>query len=141
MKMKNSKTPQKGRPPSKEQEFLLEWGRESLKNNLSLINEALSKLITLNAAFAGGAIVQKAITAPLMKAMLTGGFLIAMAIAFLGYLPYKGAVNLKSPTEIKQHKERALRFKYRYLIGAAVVTFLGLCLAIFAVLLPLMDKN
>ena len=119
----------------------MEWGRESLKNNLTLTNEMLSKLITLNAAFAGGTVVQKVIEAPAMKGILTVCFLSAMTIAFLGYLPYSGQVNLKSPTEIRKHKDRAFRKKRKYLTAAAVLAFLGLCLAIFGVAFPLLPKN
>ena len=54
------KEPLKGRPPTEEEIFYLEWAKESLKKNIENADAVLAQFLTLNTALiAGGAFFGK----------------------------------------------------------------------------------
>lgn len=124
---------QKGKPLNDDQKFYLEWGKESIKNNIKLLNDMLSKMIVLNASFAGGAVVQKVIIDSTPKTILIVIFLIALVISFIGYMPFENAIDISAPNEIKVHKKKALKHKRIYLWLAASIMCIGFSISIILI--------
>ena len=126
---------QTGRPPSEEEQFYLAWGRESLKTNLQLVNNVLQQFLTLSASLAGGSVLflsKDTIPAHLITPVLLL-FMGALVASLVGMFPYVGNIDLASPVRIKLHKERALRYKRRWMGAAFVLLIAGLGLAVYGV--------
>ena len=58
---KKKKEPNAGQKPSSDDDFYLDWGKESLKNNIKLANDILKQLITLSTALLGVSIIYEKI--------------------------------------------------------------------------------
>lgn len=116
----------KGQSPTSEERFYLEWGKQSLKENIKICNEILSKLITITIALSGGSIVQTLVDNPIQKTIITSIFVIALCLSILGYLPKKKYVDIDSPLEIKKYKRKLMKSKYIYVILSSTLIVLGL---------------
>lgn len=126
-----------GQAPSEEQEFYVEWGYETIKNNLKFLNEVLRQLVTLSAALLGGSI---AFYDPNMigkgfKNAVVALYLFALIASFLGVLPYEGEINPQNPNSVKRHKEAARRYKRALLFVAEILLILGFLVALTGMLL------
>jgi len=128
---KNDMIPE-GTSPTEEDKFFILWGRESLKNNLVLANEVLRQLVTLNSALLGGSIafLDEKVIAPSFKVWVIVAFSLSLIVSFLGMMPYEGSVDLRIPEQIKQHKEKALKSKRRYLWAAGLLLGFGFAFAL-----------
>ena len=126
----------RGRPPSTDEQFYLEWGYETLKNNFNLLNEVLRQLLTLDAALLAAAIgfLDKIKIPDWSKAFVLILLCASLVISFLGVLPYKGKVDLRKPEDIKLHKEKALASKRRFLWIAASLLFVSFVISILGLL-------
>lgn len=136
MSERKNDTIQEGTPPTGDDKFFTLWGRESLKNNLVLANEALRQLVTLNSALLGGSIAfldEKVIT-PYFKVWVIVAFFFSLIVSFLGMMPYEGSVDLRIPEQIKQHKEKALKSKRWYLWTAGLFLGLGFAFALLGMI-------
>ncbi len=134
-KRKSAKTGDKPRGPapvtgkvvSSDDKFYLDWGRESLRNNLRLLNDVLRQLVTLTSTLLGGTVVflDEKIINPSYKIYIIMAFFIALIIAFIGMLPHTSKVNLSSPSAIKEHKIKSTRIKRYLVLGAGTLVFVG----------------
>lgn len=120
---------------SEEESFYLEWGRESQKNNLVYLNDLLGKCIPVNAALAGGAVVQTSVENETLRIIIIASFLLALIFSFLGYLPYERKIDISNPNKIKAHKEQAVNHKRTYVWIAAFFMIFGLGLALVGVII------
>src|ERR1043165_5944762 len=103
---------QQGRPPTEEEVFYIAWGRETIKNNISLCNDILKQLITLSSALLSVTLIFEGIvTNERWKALVAFTFFCSLIVAFIGLLPYERKVQLHTPEEIKKHKQQALKSK------------------------------
>lgn len=117
---------QQGRPPTEEEMFYINWGRETVKNNITLCNDILKQLITLSSALLGVTIIfEKIVSEEVFKAFVLLSFFTSLVVAFLGVLPFENNVNIDTPEEIKAHKQKALAHKRRYLWISATCLVLG----------------
>jgi hypothetical protein len=118
--------------PSEEEKFYIEWGRETIKNNLIFANEVLRELVTLNSALLGGSIafLDDTMLDPTLKPIVVALFLLSLIVSFLGIMPYESFVDLRVPDQIQQHKRRALRWKRRFLWTAGGLIALSFTVAI-----------
>lgn len=123
-----------GSKPSSEELFLLEWGKESLKNNIKLVNDLLSRFTTINIAFAGGAVIQNLIQDPIYKISAIIIFLLGFGVALIGIYPYESEIDLSDPQEIKSYMFNALKYKKRFLFSSVILTVIGLTWAIMLIL-------
>lgn len=100
-------------PPTEEDLFLLEWGKESLKKNIGIVNDALQRMVTLNSALLGGSIAfyDDKVMPTAAKFWVELFFLIALISAFLGMLPKEERVDLKCPADVKAAKKHILDSK------------------------------
>ncbi len=127
----NNKTNASSKPPTKEEDFYIQWGKETLKTNIENANIVLRQLITLNTALLGGSVAflsQGEISKSWHGASMAF-FFIGLIFAFLGSAPYESKVQLNMPNEIKQHKEKALKSKRCSLWESAIFTGTGLLIA------------
>jgi type III secretory pathway component EscV len=116
-----------GRPPSDEESFYTRWARETLKRNINLANEILKQLVTLNTALLGGSVLflaENMMPGPL-RFLAILSFFAALIVSFFGVLPYEAHLDIKNVTAIRNHKQRALHHKRKYLWGSALCSALG----------------
>jgi hypothetical protein len=124
--------------PSKEDLFFMEWGRETLKENISTLNEMFRLFITLDtlllSAYLG---LYESVLGnhyylswqAILPALL---IIISLIFAIIGIYPFAKSVNLAAPQEIRRYKESRQRFKGRCLAiasGAVVLGFIAFLLA------------
>jgi len=123
---------QKGKPISADDEFLLQWAKESKKANIALANDVLGKLLTISTTVVGGGVIflNKSIISTYLIGPILILFLSTLILALLGVLPYQAAVDLSSPTEIENHKSKALKNKLKYIKISSFCFIFGLLLAI-----------
>ena len=115
-----------GEPVSDFDNFYLDWCRETIKNNISLSNDILKQLITLNTALLGVNIIFESIVFNhLLKFLILIFFFLSLIIALLGVLPYQNRIVPFSPDDIKNHKDEALRHKLKYLWTSATFLIIG----------------
>lgn len=122
---KNKKEPNAGQKPSSNDDFYLDWGKESLKNNIKLANDILKQLITLSTALLGVSIIyEKIVENENLRVVVLILFFLSLILSLLGILPYEKKVALNSASKIKEHKEKALKHKRIYLwLSGAGITF------------------
>ncbi|MGH7802415.1 MAG: hypothetical protein ACREOW_17610 [Thermodesulfobacteriota bacterium] len=125
-----------GRQLTEEEKFYVAWGRESLKNNLILVNEVLRQLLTLSSALLGGSIIfiDEKIMDSHAKVVIIFLFLLSLVVSFLGMLPFEGSIDPRNPLLIKQHKEAALKWKRFFLWTASVLLISGFVLALIGII-------
>jgi len=127
--------PLPGNAPSEEDLFYLEWGKETTKKNIEIAHGILIQFLTLNTALMGGSVVFLSPGA-VDKAWQTIAlclFFIGLFISFVGILPHETTANIISPSEIKQHKEKALRRKRIFMWLSVFSTGTGLLAIAIAV--------
>ncbi len=125
-----------GRPPSPEEVFYLQWGREALKNNINLLNDVLRQLVTLDTALLAALIgfLHEIQIPEWSKAIVLSSVSISLLLAFIGVLPYRAEVDLRKPEHIRVHKEKALSYKRRFLTVAAIFFFLTFAFSILGLI-------
>jgi hypothetical protein len=120
-----------GRKPSDDDEFYVQWGRESLKNNITLANDILKQLISISSAILGLTIIfEKIVVTELLRTLSLLSIFISLIIAFVGLLPYESKVQPYSPKDISDHKKKALKHKRSYLWVSAAFLNIGFGLLI-----------
>lgn len=122
---------QQGQQPTEEELFYTAWGQETIKNNITLCNDILKQLITINSALLGVSIIYDNIVSnDVIKILVLLSFFFSLIIAFLGVLPYENRVLMSSPEDIKIHKRNALKHKRQFLWVSAVAIIIGFALVI-----------
>ncbi|HWY12615.1 MAG TPA: hypothetical protein VN026_14880 [Bacteroidia bacterium] len=117
---------QEGRQPSEDDNFYVTWGRETIKNNITLANDILKQLVAISSALLGVTIIyEKVVSNEILKVCVLLSFLLALVISFLGVLPYEAKVQLNVPSDIKEHKRKALVHKLRLLWISAISLMVG----------------
>lgn len=133
--------PQKGKPVTDEDEFYVNWGKETLKNNITLANDILKQLITLSSALLGVSIIYEHIVkGEFFKISVLLSFFISLIIALLGLLPYEKKVSLNSPSEIKNFKKKALKHKRLHLWISSIAIVVGFGLIIGELIVNMIIK-
>jgi len=120
-------------PASAFDEQMVTWAIDTFKKNLEVLNSGLQRLVTFNTTLLGGSIFllhEKPIKGP-FQILATLFFLISLAVAFWGSMPYESPeVSLFSPPRIAKKKEEAMRWKQNILwfagasMGLGFLTFL-----------------
>lgn len=126
--------PQVSKPLTQDDEFYLEWGRETQKAGISVSVDTLQRLVSLNGTMLGGSLLlwQSIATASWMRPTCCGLFLIALFTAFWGILPHSDRVDLDDPASIKQFKETLLERRNRWVRVSAFLTSVAFILALIA---------
>ena len=117
--------------PTPEDEFFVEWGLETYKRNLTLANDILQRLVTLNGVLLGGSIAfyDEHIVPPTLKPVVLFCFFVSLVLSFFGMMPYEQKIDIRIPALVKEFKMRALRSKRRCLwcAGGFLTTGFGIC--------------
>jgi hypothetical protein len=122
---------QEGQELTDEDKFYLSWARETVKSNIALSNEMLKQLISLNSALLGvNLIFDKIVSSEGLKILVLLCFFVSLTISLLGLLPYENIVDTNSPSDIKEHKTKALKHKRIYLWTSACLLLLGFVIVI-----------
>ena len=118
---------------TEDDEFYLEWARETQKKNVSIANDALQKLVTLDSALLGGSLTlyDKTILPEWIHPMVVLAFFISLILSVIGTWPSDKSVDQRSPTEIKEAKNGILRTKMNLLLGAGLCLCMGFVFCIF----------
>jgi hypothetical protein len=132
---------QEGRPPTEDEIFYSTWGRETVKNNITLCNDILKQLITISSALLGVTIIfDTVVTENYFKILVVFSFFASIVLAFIGLLPYERTVRLDTPADIKMHKQKALKHKRCYLWTSAFTLVIGFAFIIAELLLKTFVK-
>ena len=128
--------PIKSTPPSDDDLFYINWGKETVKKNIENAHSVLSQFLTLNVSLMGGSIVflkPEHINNVWLIASLSFFFL-GLCISFAGVLPHETEVSMISPSEIKRHKTAALWKKRRFMWLCSMATGGGLLILAIGVI-------
>lgn len=122
---------QQGKPLSEEQKFYINWGQETVKNNIKLSNDILKQLISLNSAILGFSIIFDTIVLDkTFEIIVLFTFFLSLIVSLIGLLPYEKKVNLDTPEEIKVHKNNALNHKRKFLWISAFLMLAGFAIVL-----------
>ncbi len=123
--MESQKKQVTGYLPADEDNFYQQWGYETLKNNIVLLNDVLRQLLTLDTALLAAAIgfFDKIETLSWSKSTVLILLCISLVMSFLGIFPYEGKVDIRNITMIRRHKEKAQLYK-RIFLGIAAGVFI-----------------
>jgi hypothetical protein len=121
-----------GRPPSDEEEFYLTWGQELPKNSLTLLNDVLKQLVTLNTALLGGSVVflNGAVMDAWFRNVVIIMFFLSLCTSFVGILPYIRKTILDNPDTVKLVIRSAFTWKLWLIRIAAAFLALGFIVAL-----------
>ncbi|RPD44870.1 hypothetical protein DNI29_19400 [Hymenobacter sediminis] len=120
-----------GRPASDEDEYLNEWSLNSLKENLTLINDILRQLMTISAAILGVSIFyEKIITNNSFKIAAISTFFVALILSFFGIIPYGSKIITNDPVAFKEQKKSIFKTKYWLAIAACFFLTAGFAIVI-----------
>ncbi|HEY0072564.1 MAG TPA: hypothetical protein VGB77_00560 [Abditibacteriaceae bacterium] len=111
-----------------EHSFYVAWGRETIKNNISLANDVLRQFLSLNTTLLGGSLVfldPKLISSAFRWFALTMFFL-SFIVCLFGIVPFEGQADIRIPEDIRKHKEKALLWKRRCFWAASILIVAGL---------------
>lgn len=115
---------QTGESPKEEDLFYKQWGWESLKESISIINDVLKIFITIDIAILSAFLgfYDKISMDSFTKIILFIVLIISLFFAIVGIYPFPTKVKLNVPNEVKCYKQERMRFK-------------SICLALSAILL------
>lgn len=125
----------RARRPTDDETFYRQWGYETIKANISVANDVLRLLITINVALLGGgaAFLHGSSIVEAVRAVLLVAFFVALSIALVGIYPKESKVDARIPEDVKRHKEGVLNRKLVLLKVATGFTLAGLVVSIVAV--------
>jgi hypothetical protein len=107
---------------------MLQWGRDTVKENLARCFEAHKAILTLSTSLLGGtaAFLKEDVLPQPYRGAALALFFVSLLLSFIGLVPFESTVDLRVPADISSHKTRALRFKRCLLAGAGAALVLGL---------------
>lgn len=128
--------------PTGEDLFYVEWGKETLKENIAILNSMFRLFITLDTTLLSAYLgfYEKVFGSTFSlswQAMLPAvAVIVSLTASIVGIYPFGQAVNLAAPQAIREYKEKRARFKSSCLAVAAVALVLGLVALLVARLAP-----
>ncbi len=128
--------PLQGTKPAEDDEFYIAWGRESLKNNISFLNDVLRQLLTIDVTLVAGSIVF--INTKLLNSFFNIFFVFtffgSLIAALLGIMPFGLIVDLRVPEDIRKHKTFVFTWKLKLTILAGGLLIVGFVFAFISLL-------
>ena len=118
-----------GEKPTQEELFYIDWGYETLKNNLSTLNEIFKVLIVLNTSLVSAyLLLYDRITSQnaCVKNLALVFIFFSLISSLIGIYPYGRKVNIDDPGAVKEFKLNKLSVKKVFLW----VSFSGLILGL-----------
>lgn len=126
------KEPIIGRPPTVEENELLDWAEEVVQKSLTTVQDNLRQMVTLNTALLAGS---AALLAQMHVARVCVGLsavllIISLSVALFGMFPREATVRVNSPDDIKEKRDRGIRVKMNCLKGAGFFLVTAFCVLI-----------
>lgn len=120
-----------GTPPSREEDFYLNWALESVKASTARLDEIMKQLLSLASGLLGIDLVFEMV-APggVFKTLIALGCLVSMAFSFHGMLPVVAKVRPSDAAAVKVAMENALSYKKTRLYCSAFSLALSIGLTI-----------
>lgn len=140
MKVEHSKKPIIiGKKPSEDDEFYIVWGRETLKNGITLQNDLLKQILTLNTALISVSIFYEKLFKGCegLFCLFILSFLVSLAISLVGIFPNSSGIDLDSPSEIKTHKQQVFIHKQNLVKYAFIFITIGFSVILIRALILL----
>ena len=129
---------QKGTAPSDEDKFFIEWGRETVKENIKVLNDSLRLFITLDTAIISGYLTffeKINIHSNILKIIPISVVIMSLIIAICGVYPTSIEISMISPSQIKNFKQDRFNSKKRGLFWSSLfLIFAFLLYLTFAIL-------
>ncbi len=124
--------------PSKEDLFFTEWGKETLKENISVLNETFKLFISLDTVLLSAyvsfydSVLVNAL--PFSWQTIAPAFCVMLSLSssIIGIYPFSIKVNLAAPDKIKEYKEKRSNFKRVCLAIAAIALISGFVVFLLA---------
>ncbi|MCB1936297.1 MAG: hypothetical protein KDF59_10185 [Nitrosomonas sp.] len=118
-------------PPTEEELFYLEWGKETVKSNINIATDVLKQFIAINVVLLGGgaAFLEGSDISVLSRSVILISFLLGLIVSIIGVVPKESKVDFRVPKQIKAHKSKALMKKRCFLYLSAAFTVFGLLMA------------
>jgi hypothetical protein len=125
-----------GEIPTEEEVFYVEWGFETIKNNLKFLNEVLRQLVTLSATLLGGSIafLDATLIGAKVKNAAVAVFFLALIVSFLGILPHRGEIDPQNANSVKRHKDTVYKWKSFYLLLTEIFLALGFLITVIGMI-------
>jgi len=117
-----------GEKPLAEDVFYKKWGEETLKENISTLNDAFKLFITLNTTLLSVYLgfYEKITISPIwLKIAPVSLVIISLIVSIIGIYPAAVKVNLDVPQEIKVYKLKRARHKGHCLFIASTALIVG----------------
>ncbi len=126
-----------GEKPSEEELFYKRWGWETLKENISILNDVLKLFIVVDSAILSAYLgfYGKFTIYPWIKIVLFILLIISLCSSIVGIYPFSMKVNLNKPQEIKILKLKRVKFKGQCLVIAPVTLIVGFVALLIAILI------
>jgi len=104
--------------PHPEELFYKQWGWETLKNNISIVNDVLKQFVAINTALLSVYLgfFEKITVCFWGKIILFILLIFSFSISIIGIYPFPIKVNLNEPADIKAYKEKRAKYKNRCLV-------------------------
>lgn len=126
-----------GKPLTPKEKFFLSWAEQSLSSALPFVNEVLRHLVTLTSTLLGGSIVFLSADmigkTPHLLAVV--GFFLALALSFIGMMPFSGHIDFQDPARNEEHLTSTLKMKMRLCRAAGLLILAGFVCAIVGLLI------
>ena len=110
--------------PSKDEIDYINWGKETFKENIQIINDIFKLLITVNVSLFSiycGFYKILSIRPLWLKILPASLIIISLVISIIGVYPWPIRVDLRRPYEIRNYKLKKATIKGLYLFIAAIV--------------------
>ena len=126
---------QQGQDLDEEEEFFLDWGRETLKNSITRVDEMLARQLSIAVALAGGGLValDKSVLPAALSPVVVSLLLFSALFAYSGVEPRRLPLNMDDAEQIRRHKEQTLLRKSNRLRWASVCLGLALVIGIVGI--------
>jgi hypothetical protein len=123
--------PPVGGEPTSEEKFYLEWGLETFKNNVTRLNELQKNLVTLSVSLLAGTLIfyNDTFSTPIFKILTSITLLTGVIVAVLGSIPHESRIDLRSPRQIRNLKEKTFAIKKRWYYASICLIYGGLVFA------------
>ncbi len=100
--------------PSEEEKFFKKWGWETLKENITVLNDVLKLLLTISTAILAAylgfydkiRIVDVIVPEHFIKLTIVFLLINSLIWAIVGIFPFPAKVNLNMPQEVKSYKQK-----------------------------------
>ncbi len=126
-----------GTAPSDEDKFYINWGRETVKENIKVLNDTLRLFITLDTAIISGYLTffnKLNIQNSILKIIPIALIISSLIIAIYSIYPKSDKISMISPSQIKIFKQERYELKKCGLFWSSIFLFFAFLLYLIFVI-------